>query len=332
MITNFPKSNFLAAFFILGLFVQCQDIPTPGEELVFISADRNELSRKAAGNCAFRYTIANSFSRLDNATQSNAIRAGFGLWQQTNPNVAFLGFASASRVDLLVRFVDAAVFQNQQTLAPVGLIRGPVDAVAGLRKESETTYAILLSNSYDWTPRSLTRAIAYHTGLYLGLSTSPENNSLMHPLLLGQSEQPSKADSLLVNQLYNLPCKDLNVSYLPFSMPINKEVTKTFKVEQQGVLTVKASGQIRVGEWVGISKPDGLLTGILGFSLEGYSLVGNFQHACLMYKINNEPDWHYCGFECTIETGDSPYVDITFAINDKDLSDNIGAYDVKIGY
>lgn len=313
-------------------FLSCQDVPLAASRLVYISADQTDMARRPSTECAFRYKIDNTFQRLNDNGQREAIRAGFNLWQKVNPNLGFLELPQ--RPVLSVKFVDPSEIAHQTTPAMVGLVRGAATVTAGLRKESNGTHTILLSNTFDWDKNSLTKAVAYHAGLFLGMATSTEARSLMSTLFVGQSVTASKTDSIAVNKLYTTTCKDFIVSYLPFKLPVNGPVTKTIRLDKQGTVVIKASGFMTVGTWVGVSDPKGK-NGLLDVPIPEYNIVPDFLHAALMYKINDDPKWSYCGTECSFSTDlskGSPYIDLTFGVNDLNLNDNTGSYDVVVDY
>lgn len=330
MLSTFIRRSL--ALLLLGLFSQCQDVPPPASPLVYVSADHNDVARRPSANCAFRFHIANAYTRLDNDTQREAIRAGFALWQRADPNVGFLELPD--RPELTVRFADPSVVQSQAVTVPLGLVRGSATTVASLRKESSGTHTILLSNAFAWTTRSLTKAVAYQVGLFLGMATSDESNSVMSPVFVGQPTVVSKADSVGINSLYRTACTDLAVGYLPLSFKVGGPVTKTIKLDKQGIVSIKASGQMIIGEIVGTSGPAGRTDGVGGFSfnLLNLNIVPEWNHAVLMYKLNNETNWRNCGPSCSFTTNGLQYVDLKFMINDADLTDNIGGYDVVVDY
>ncbi|QIP12039.1 matrixin family metalloprotease [Spirosoma aureum] len=319
----------LSLILLVGLFWQCEDIPPTASRLVYVSADQNDMARRVTTDCAFRYNIVNTFKRLNNDGQRAAIRAGFDLWQKVNPNLGFLELPNRSV--LAVKFVDPSEIPNQTATSTVGLVRGAATVTGGLRRESNGTYTILLSDTYDWSETALTKAIAYHAGLFLGMATSAESSSLMSTLFVGQSIRASKADSAAINKLYTTTCKDLTVSYMPFTLQVNGPITKTVRLDKQGIISVKATGLITVGSFVGISGPDGK-DGLFGFPIPQYSIVPEFLHASLMYKLNNEANWHYCSKECSFSTPETQYADFTFGVNDLNLTDNTGAYTVVVDY
>ncbi|WP_229367805.1 hypothetical protein [Fibrisoma limi] len=321
----------LIVLVLATLFVQCQEAPPEASRLVYVGAE-NAVARRPSTGCAFRFAIANTYNRLDNDTQREAIRAGLGVWQRLSANVGFLELVD--RPELTVRFADPSVVQAQAVSVPIGLVRGSALTVSALRQESNGAYAILLSNAYDWTPNALTKAVAYQAGVFLGMTSSSETGSLMSPLFVGQAVTSSKTDSLAINKLYTTSCKDLtSVSFLPCSLKVNNLITKTIKLDKQGTIAIKASGTMVVGEWVGNSGPEGKLgEGLFEFSLAEYSIIPSMFHAALMYKVDNEPDWQYWSAKRTFQTNGRQYIEVTFHVNDNILTDNSGAYDVVIDY
>lgn len=321
----------LALALLPVLFVQCQEVPPTATPFVYVSADRTEVSRRPSDECAFRYSIVNTYARLDNDGQREAIRAGFARWQEVDPNLGFLEFAATNRASLLVRFVDPQAMPVQSVTAPVGLLRGSVGIASALRRETNGTHSLLLNNAFDWSRNALIKAVAYQAGLFLGLATSTETSSLMFPFFGSQSVAASSADSVLVNRLYASPCRGLAADYLPLSLKVNGLVTKTIRLDKPGTVVIRASGLLTVGFFVGISGPEGT-EGLGGTAIPQYNIVPGMLHAALMYRIDTEQNWHYWKGEPTFKTNDRRYVDLTFAVNDNNLTDNSGAYDVVVDY
>ena len=323
-------STQITLYLLAGLFGQCTKVTMAPEasEQIYLSADRNEASQRLSNECAFRYTIANSFGGLDENSQREAVRAGFAMWQRLCRNLNFLEFSTPERAILSIKFVSPETIQFNPVKVSAGLLRGPATVTSTLRQESNGLYSILLSNAFPWNTNTLTRAIAYHVGLLMGLATSDDAASLMSPVLQNQIAIPSKADSITVNRLYVSPCGN----YLPISLKVNSLVTKTIKFDKQGTVLITASGQINVGAIVGVSTPDGRPTGFGNISLAIYDIETNMNHAALMYKINDEVSWHFCGHECSFSTAKNQSVNLTFNINDNMQSDNTGAYDVTVQY
>ncbi|WP_232325966.1 matrixin family metalloprotease [Spirosoma montaniterrae] len=325
-------SKLLALLLLTGLFCRCQEVAPNAEPFVYVSASRNDVSQRTSAVCAYRYTIANTFARLDNATQREAIRAGFTVWSRINPNVGFLELPD--RPEITIQFADPSVVQSQAVPVVTGLVPGSAVTVSALRTASNGVRTVLLSNAHEWDGSSLTKAVAYQVGLILGVATSQETNSIMSPIFAGQPTMPSRADSLAVRSLYPLPCADLaNVKFLPCSLKVNKEITQTIKFDKQGTVVIKASGQMTVGIFVGISGPDGRVDGPFGFAiLPEYNLIQTIPHAAVMYKVDNETEWRFWKDKPTFSTNGRLYATLTFAINDANLTDNSGAYDVVVDY
>ncbi len=321
-------------FILLGSFCfwECQHELEPIEKLYSVSSIINdEIDYKASALCAFRYAFVNNYQQLETTAQQNAVKQGFNLWQKVNKNISFLQFSDSTKSDIKIQFVEGATIPIADLKTPEGIFVFPIKSVAALVKYNNV-YTIQLSNSFPWDNESLSKAIAYHAGLFLGMKTSTDNNSIMYPYLTNKTLKTSKSDSSIVNKLYSIPCKDLNINLLPLNLKVSELTTKGIKLDNLcKTLSVKASGTINVGTYVGISTPDGV-RGLFGLPIPEYSIVPNFEHAVLMYKINSEKNWHSCGSNCEIITDCSQYIDITFQVNDLNLTDNIGAYDVVVNY
>ncbi|MBD2756905.1 matrixin family metalloprotease [Spirosoma validum] len=328
MLSTLLRST-LALLLIWALFSQCQDEPPAAVKQVYVSADRNETARRPSTECNFRYTVLNSFDKLNNDSQREAIRTGFTVWQQMCPNLGFLDFQATDRAHLVVRFVDPSEFPMPYMVAPVGLMDGRTGVGGTLRKESNGTYSLLLSNTFNWDKNSLTKAVAYHAGLFLGMPTSTEPGSLMALQFLDQPVVRSKADSVAINSLYKSTCTDLTVSYLPLTLKVSGPISKTIQLYKPGMISIKANGQMKVGDIVGTVGPEGATVFPV---LPGYNKVSAMFHAALMYKINNEADWRYWADNQTFKVDNKQVVDLTFDINDDDQKNNTGAFTVVIDY
>lgn len=322
---------------LLGSFCfwECQQELEPIEKLYSVSSTINdEIEYRQSPLCAFKYAFVNSYQQLETTAQQNAIKEGFNLWQKVNKNIAFLQFSDSTKSDIKIQFVKESTIPVADTKTSSGLYIFPIKSVAALVKNNNS-HTIQLSNSYAWDTESLKKVIAYHVGLFLGMKTSKDNSSVMYQYLTDKTPKISKSDSSIINKLYSIPCKDLNTNTLPINLKVNGLITKGIKLDNVcSTLSVKASGTINVGTIIGICTPDGKNETILGFAIfPEYNIVPSFFHAVLMYKINNETNWHSCGSNCEIQTDCSQqYVDITFHINDSDLTNNIGAYDVIVNY
>lgn len=309
----------------------CQPEPEKASPLYYITASRNDTPNKLRENCVFRYNLETPFNRLADQAQQDAIKTAFDLWQSSNPNLRFLRY-QGTNAELTIRFVPNTLLNNETLKAPIGLVRGEVATLSASKKENNA-HVILLSNDYAWDSQSLTRVLTHQIGLFLGLNTSSETNSMMNPIFQKEAVRLSKSDSTIVNKLYPEACRNLVYSFLPLSFQVNKETPKKIILDKQGILAVKASGYLGIGIWLGGSYPDGLERGLFNFPIDGLSIVGGINHAALMYKLNNEANWHFCGSNCEIKTdGISQYLELTFHVNDLDLTDNSGAYNVTVNY
>jgi hypothetical protein len=94
------------------------------------------------------------------------------------------------------------------------------------------------------------------------------------------------------------------------------------------VITIEASGQITVGAFVGNSGPDGRESGVGSFSLAGYNIVSEFNHAALLYRISGDRGWRLAGKRKKFIAGRDGCLE--FEINDNRQGDNYGAYEVEV--
>ncbi|CAG5009205.1 hypothetical protein DYBT9275_04445 [Dyadobacter sp. CECT 9275] len=323
------KNFFL--FFSTALFVwACSTVPDPASKVYYIT--ETTTTRQPSGICAFRYKITNSYSRLDNQSQQNAVRAAFDLWQKGNPNLLFLQKQDGLTTEIAIRFAEPSEIPQGTQKAPIGLVRGNIPTISALKVDNNN-YTILLDASFPWDTHAITRALSFHIGKFLGLEISPENGSMMNPVYLKETIRLSDADSVKINALYSLPCTSGCNNFLPLSLPVNDIITKSIRLDKQGKIAISASGRMVIGFWLGWSTPAGLENGLFSVPIGDYSLDRSINHAALIYRINNETKWRYCGTACEFSTdGVSQCIDVTLAINDNKPSDNDGAYDVTVNY
>lgn len=321
---------------LLSVFLwECQSftIPekiTPSYAITDILS--NNSQRIATNNCILRYKLVNSFAKLDNQIQEKAVKDAFDIWQQNNKNLYFLKFDVAERTELQIKFVAPAEINRAELQSPVGLIRASINNICMLKRATNAIPTILLDNSYDWTEESIRQAVAYQVGAFLGMNSSSESNSIMHPFLT-QNKSFSEADSKALNQLYDKPCTNANFSFLPFTIPISIETKKDVILDKQGVVSIEAKGTMIVGLFVGASTPDGKDKGYLDITIPtSYNIDPRFLHASLLYKIDNDTQWSYCGSKCEFETKGRSTIQLIFNINDNDKTDNSGAYTVTVKY
>ncbi|MFN4144975.1 MAG: matrixin family metalloprotease [Runella sp.] len=325
------KTSLIVAAFLAVFLVACQWELQNATPLRYITSLKNEAPSRLRQGCTFLYNIENSFSQLDNQIQERAIREGFVLWQKTNPNLRFLRYSGVDAT-LAVRFVPHSEVDFEPVPTPQGLVRGQVKPISAARRE-RNTHVILLDQDVAWTPQLLQQVVAHHIGLFLGLSTSTESGVLMNPIISSEVLQLSKTEATSVQRLYPEVCRDLACAPLPARFDVNKETSQKLFIPQQGTLLVKATGGIRVGLFLGISEPKGIIRGLFDLPIDEYNIVLEFPHAILMYRRPTDTRWTRCGAECEIPTdGTSECMEIIFHINDNNLNDNSGAYNVTVDY
>lgn len=101
-------------------------------------------------------------------------------------------------------------------------------------------------------------------------------------------------------------------------------------VEQGSIISIQATGNIKVGRWVGHSGPEGRVAGFANGSLEPWNIAKNFNHAALMYKLSERSKWKYCGSSCKFVTETPGNQYIYFQVNDNKQIDNSGHYNLEI--
>lgn len=309
----------------------CVTAPPESTPFYYITSQNIISPSKLQNTCLFRYSTENTYTRLDDNTQQEAIQLAFGVWKKSNPNLQFVRYQS-SGVEIAIRFVPKSTINDTPLQVPVGLVRGEVTTLSAAKRENNT-HVILLDDAYSWDKESLSRVLTHQIGLFLGLNTSTEIGSMMNPVFRKQIPKLSVQDSLLVNKLYPQACRDLAYSFLPLNFQVNREITqKIILTSPKSTLSVKASGSIVVGFWLGVSTPIGLDRGLFNFPIDQYNIVIGMNHAALMYRLNNDRTWNFCGNQCEIETaGVDQYLEVTFHINDNNISDNLGgAYQVQV--
>lgn len=105
--------------------------------------------------------------------------------------------------------------------------------------------------------------------------------------------------------------------------------TKTSICLSKGnMVTITATGQIRVGNFVGNSTPEGLTAGVLGFGIGRYNIVKSYNHAVLMYRFEDETEWKVAGKQINFKVMEDGCLE--FQINDNKQEDNYGSYDVRV--
>jgi hypothetical protein len=99
--------------------------------------------------------------------------------------------------------------------------------------------------------------------------------------------------------------------------------------KEGNVITIEASGQIRVGRFVGNSDPDGRSSGVFNLALESYNIVSDFNHAALLYRISGgNQQWQLVGRRRRFIAPRDGCLE--FEVNDNNKTDNYGAYDLEV--
>ena len=194
-----------------------------------------------------------------------------------------------------------------------------------------------MDNTHDWTDDQLLKAIAYHIGFYLGLATSSNTDSIMYAIYGNTTNKITKEDSIQINTLYLLPCKDSKIENLSIKFRLsNQVVTKEFTTTKAGLISVKSSGTITVGQNIGNSTPNGqdsFLVPLFPVPIDKkYYIIPNYPHGSVMYKMNSEKDWQSCKSNYEFSVNNGEFISISFLVNDSVIEDNTGWYDVEINY
>lgn len=326
-------------FLVISSFFlwQCELYPSSEKvapQYLITDAVVDSPPKRALDNCIIRYQLANSFSRLDNPIQQNAVRKAFDFWQRSISNIKFLQYDVADRTEILVKFVSPNEITQTTQTASLGLVRSTLTNICMLKKEPNKIPIILLDNTYEWTEETIFQATVYQIGIFLGMNTSTEFNSVMYPYLnQSKTYKLNRTDSLTINNLYSSPCKNSNFSFIPFALSVSEEARRDILLDKQSSVIIEAKGQIVVGIFIGTSTPDGNDKGYLGITIPSISkIVPTFYHGGLMYRLDNETNWTFCGSKCEFETKGRKAVQLILQINDSSLYDNIGAYEVNVKY
>lgn len=310
----------------------CQSVPEPASKAYNISSFQGGPPRKTSSDCTFRYRLDNSFDKLDNQIQQQAVRAAFDLWQKAQPNITFIQRQDTQLTEMSIRFSAHEETTGSLQKSSFGLIRGDLLTLS-TAKELNGVYTIFLDSDFIWDVQAITRVVAYHIGVFIGMPVSQENGSILNPSYHRETVKLSSQDIALVKALYPKPCSKSCTTFLPVQFTLSKLTTQSIRLDKQGTIAIKASGSMVVGYWLGWSTPAGLEKGLFSIPIGDYSINRAFNHAALLYKINNEKDWHLCGNGCEFQTdGISQCTELTLGINDIDLSDNTGAYNISVDY
>ena len=113
---------------------------------------------------------------------------------------------------------------------------------------------------------------------------------------------------------------------------INGLYTTDIYVLKGEVITVRATGSITVGQFVGTVDPTGTeytRNTILQLPVDpNYDLVREFPHGVLMCRIKGELDWLLCGAYQEFNASSDGYLELH--INDANLNENTGSFSVEV--
>jgi hypothetical protein len=329
------KKYLSVSLFLLILVLGCEK-HEPFEKIFLITENQKISTNRAFDGCVIRYSLGNYFSKLSETLQKQSIDKAFAVWQKTNPNVLFINVSDTTKTELTVRFVNSSQISKGDNYAPVGLIKTPLKAISLLRQVKGFRYEILLDNTQPWDEQSLIRVLTYHIGNYLGFGISTDVNSVMYPYASNISVNLSKSDSIQYNQLYSLPCKDFKYETLPIQIKLSNLVTKDIKLERAGIVTIKSTGVMVAGTFIGDVTPDGKFEFTIGgvaFDISAqYDINPDFPHGAVIYKINDDKDWRLCKSNCEFSTLGNEYITLQLFINDSNAADNTGTYTTIIDY
>ena len=111
--------------------------------------------------------------------------------------------------------------------------------------------------------------------------------------------------------------------------PVSLSVRKGDKI------TIRASGTVKVGFWVGEVTPEGKdmmnLQGVWVRIAPEYDVVARWRHGALLYRLSTgDPQWRLCGGGCELTAPATGNLEITFQLNDLQLSDNSGHFTADV--
>ncbi|PLK42444.1 matrixin family metalloprotease [Emticicia sp. TH156] len=323
--------NLYFSLFLLVAVLGCEQY-YPVERLNLIANNLKKVPARTFSGCLVRYSIKDYYPKLTESVQRRAIDNAFAIWREANPNMFFINSADTNRLEVSIRFVNPNQISTNGQVADFGILKTTLQPISELRQVEGLRYDILLNNSFNWDEYTIQRAIGYQIGNYLGFPSSSEPTSMMYSLS-SLTSKLSLADSVLYRQIYPLPCKDLGVNFLPIKFQLKGPVTFEIKLDKPGTVTIRSTGLINVGQFINECTPDGKTEfgGFIPIDAITYNIEPAFPHAAVIYKLNGETNWRLCKSNCEFSTS-SDYITLTININDKNVSDNYGYFDVEVNY
>ena len=111
------------------------------------------------------------------------------------------------------------------------------------------------------------------------------------------------------------------------TLRVNDQLRLDLKVKKQDLIEIKARGSISFGQWIGTIGPDGKGSGVLGISLDSYSLIKEFNHGALLVHRSDLGYWEQCGSSYQFTSQQDQILTLTFEVK---KSDNSGAFEVEV--
>ncbi|WP_337041367.1 matrixin family metalloprotease [Emticicia sp. 17c] len=328
--------NLYIALILLIIAVGCEEY-TPAEKVNLIANNLKKVPARTFSGCLVRYSLVSYYSRLSESIQRRAVENAFAIWQKSNPNMLYVATLDTSRVEISIKFVSRKQMNVDGEQADIGILKTSLLPLSQLKQVKGAHYEILLDESFNWDETTMLKTVGYQIGNYLGFPSSSDSNSIMYSITSSSPNGLSRDDSLVYNQLYPLPCKDMGINFLPLSLKLSAPVTQDIKLDKAGTVAIRSTGIITVGSFIGDCTPEGKFQfTYLGITFDidtyTYNIEPTYPHGAVMYKINNEAKWRLCKGNCEFTTNGNEYITLTLQVNDKDVTDNIGVYDVQINY
>lgn len=128
----------------------------------------------------------------------------------------------------------------------------------------------------------------------------------------------------------------LSNSYYEFELPASSQAITTIVLRgliKGAEITIKITGSVRIGQFLGTTGPNGKNGGVLGLPIESYSLVPEISHAAVMYRVHPNTEWLFCGEHQTFICQQEGDVKLEFFLNDRYIHDNSGHFtgSIRVG-
>lgn len=151
----------------------------------------------------------------------------------------------------------------------------------------------------------------------------------------GKAPQKNTDNVLINNNFTQLPPTNtvIPTTVLPFERKFKLGAVtheEVFQLNKGDKLKVSASGTINVGAILGDVQPSGRKVGLLGLSIEKYNIAKGISHGSLIYRLGPDKPWQPCGDKCEIIAPKTSELAIEFMVNDNNVGDNSGEFEVII--